>query len=812
MHQRTIRLAGGEVDRVTGLGRIRDRSFRLSGPQCALFDVLVDAGGATVSREELERRLGMEGGAVDAAIRRLRVKLEPDPTTPSHVMSVFGVGYRFVMAPPEPIERVGVPAARHALRGREDDLQRLLSVSRPGAVVLTGPPGVGKSALLAEAARRVEAPAVVFVDVETVGASTLMVAVAVALGISMADLSTEDQIVARAGGALRARTGTVLVLDGAETLADPVVRWVEALLREAPSTRLWVGSRVRLEVGGEHLSLDPLGADAGVALLVERAAALGATLDPATPDTIALAARLDHLPLALELAAARARTMSAASMLARLDDRLRLLSDARADDPRQASLRAALAWSWSLLGPSARRALVRLSVCVTGPDDAVVAALVGPDSSEALRELEAGSWVTRVGERWRVLESVRAWGLAEGGPEVADARRAHAACFAALGKRLRGTGVLDTVGMDALDAWLPDLLAAGAADGSAAVVLTVALHDRFHARGPFGPYLQLVAQALAVAEGAARGMVLTARASVFRRLRRRVDWLADLDEARGLVEPHQASLVAYERAMVLQDLGRFDEASEAAAEARRAALPETESMVAALGVTAEIAARQDRYAEAEELFQRAIRLAEAVAPRRACSLRVTWSVTLHRLGRLDEAESDLRVVLAECSSLRLEVLEATTRYNLATIVAERGRHDEALELVELAEAAWAAAGRTYLCTWATLFRGELALAANRAEQALPLLQEVERAARDAGDGSLLTTVAGVLVAAWSVLGRQREARAALQELLTRDPPPAMAAVAGVFVDPGAPIPALASDADGTTRFLHELLASRRRHG
>ena len=165
----------------------------------------------------------------------------------------------------------------------------------------------------------------------------------------------------------------LLLLDNCEHLIEAAASVADELLRRCPQLRVLATSREGLRVSGELVwPVPPLATGDAVALFVARALAAGATLDP-TDELLAgvsrICARLDGLPLAIELAAARARVFPIQQIAARLDDRFRLLTGgSRTALPRQQTLRAVVDWSYELLFDDERRVFERLAVFPGGCD------------------------------------------------------------------------------------------------------------------------------------------------------------------------------------------------------------------------------------------------------------------------------------------------------------------------------------------------------------------------------------------------------------------------------------------------------------
>ncbi|GAA1397428.1 BTAD domain-containing putative transcriptional regulator [Pseudonocardia kongjuensis] len=277
------------------------------------------------------------------------------------------------VAAPAPATRAG-PAGtpRHrapaltSFIGREDDLARLRSLLAGARLVtVTGPGGAGKTRIVAEVVRDLDRPVEVAELAPLAGPEQLAATVLHAVGgpdLSLGD-RTGPGTLARLRTALAGRE-LLLVLDNCEHLIDPVATLVHDLLGTVPGLTVLATSREPLGVPGEVLH--PLGAldDAQAArLFTDRAAAVapGFTADPATVTEICR--RLDGQPLPIELAAARARTLSAREIADRLADRFRLLvTGSRTVLPRHQTLRAVVDWSWDLLGAAERTLADRFGV------------------------------------------------------------------------------------------------------------------------------------------------------------------------------------------------------------------------------------------------------------------------------------------------------------------------------------------------------------------------------------------------------------------------------------------------------------------
>ena len=354
--------------------------------------------------------------------------------------------------------------------GRADELVRIRARLREGRLVtLVGPGGVGKTRLAtrfaSEIADRVDGDvggAVWLVELESVAAADgVAQAVLAALeprAVGMPDASTRDPL-RRLVEAL-AQTETLMVLDNCEHVVEAVARLVDDLLARCPRLRVLATSREPLGVAGERLCPvpplplpepgQPLDESPAVRLFADRAVAgcPDFKLTEGTEvDVAEVCRRLDGLPLAIELAAARLRAMTLGQLTIRLDDRFRVLANgARSTQDRHRTLRAVVAWSWDLLTAVERRQAARLAV-FPASFTAEAADRVGV-AWETLDTLVDKSLLHMVGERYRMLATIREYGLerlAEDGLTNA-VRAAHAAFFLDLAERaaphLRGAAQL----------------------------------------------------------------------------------------------------------------------------------------------------------------------------------------------------------------------------------------------------------------------------------------------------------------------------------------------------------------------------------
>jgi predicted ATPase/class 3 adenylate cyclase len=322
-----------------------------------------------------------------------------------------------------------LPVQLTSFVGRDGELKRLVEcVAEQPITTLTGVGGVGKTRLALQTAAELGdrfSDGAWFVEIAAINDSALVPnAVASALGIPRAD--GEDASDALVG--YLAHRNLLLVIDNCEQVIEGAAALVARLSRAGASVHVLATSRQPLEVAGEQvvpISPLPVAADAELLsaaemLFVLRAKAAAPAFEITDANAAAvrrLCTRLEGIPLAIELAAARVRSLSPEALLSRLDDRFRLLRGSRRDQSeRHQTLRAAVEWSYDLLDADERELFARLAVFRGGFDlEALeeIADDIDADPLDLLDRLVSRSLVvaeTAVRNRFRILETLRDYG------------------------------------------------------------------------------------------------------------------------------------------------------------------------------------------------------------------------------------------------------------------------------------------------------------------------------------------------------------------------------------------------------------------
>jgi predicted ATPase len=637
--------------------------------------------------------------------------------------------------------RTNVRARSTRFIGRARDLAEIRArLGDLALVVVLGPPGVGKTRLAQEHARSAlaEYPGGAFrCDLaEARDANDVCASIAGALDVPLTGHDT-GALVAQLADAIAARGRALFVLDTFEHLVALAPTTIEVLRERAPAARFLITSRVRTHLEGESLlDLEPLStpgddtdieASEAVQLFVERArhAQKGYALTPEeAPRVAALARELDGLPLAIELAAARLRIFSTATLLDSMNRRLDVLS-ARpgVSVGRHASLRAAIETSWAALEDHERAALAQCSV-FRGTFDLQAAERVidlGPGSPwipDVMHALRDQSLLLKEEDRFRLLVAIRDFAgerLAEG-REAAAAESRHDAYYLAEGRAL----ALATNGPDQIEvrrklaseaqnlvAVHRRALARGDAERAAEAAL--ALQPHYHDRGPLPCSAQLldpiVDAHLSHIDAHLSARVLAARAEVHRTTG---NIARCLEDGRRALE-------------VLGDRG------------------DVETRGAAHLTLAAACCWHHRSAEAEPHWRALEGLASSARGGDRVALRLAGRhKTLLGAARiLDGMPSEARDLLCEARAIHEALGDlrfiAITESNLCLASTHLGRFDEAREHGERASALTRAVGNRRNAASTLTFLGAIALERDDLERAEEIIGEAESMSREMGD-------------------------------------------------------------------------------
>lgn len=455
------------------------------------------------------------------------------PPDSDKVYRVVRVGERWL-----PVAKLpnNLPQQPTSFIGRErelDEVKALLAQAR--LVTLLGMGGLGKTRLSLQVAAEVmpQYPdGAWFIDLTPIRDAALVVDEAA----RVLDVAEEPgrPLVQTLCAQLKERR-LLLILDNCEHLVEPAAQLVAAILRAAPHVRVLASSREALRVPGEQAypilplplpgrgdSVEALAQSTAVRLFVERAQAhkpAFALTEREAPAVAELVARLEGIPLALELAAARVRLLSVGDINSRLKDRFKLLTGGdRTLRKRQQTLRALVDWSYDLLNDSEKCVLERLGVFVGGFDLPAAEAVCGADPVDPLEVLDVlGSLVDKSlvmheereeASRYRMLETIREYAiekLVARGDETATAAR-HCEHFFAFAKQGRDgiRGAEQALWVQRLETERENLRAAtslalaGGVDPFIAVKLAVALAEFWTLRGYVTEGRGVIRAALAV--------------------------------------------------------------------------------------------------------------------------------------------------------------------------------------------------------------------------------------------------------------------------------------------------------------------------
>ncbi|MBC8075676.1 MAG: tetratricopeptide repeat protein, partial [Chloroflexales bacterium] len=622
--------------------------------------------------------------------------IEPEPATLALYEELKRSAAPVLPRPATPARAaLPLPPTRLIDRERElGELAALLAAPTNRLITITGPGGVGKTRLALHVATA-NAPAfadgVCFVPLAPIREpAQVLIAIAQALGVPQNDARPLEQLVAAA----LAQRQLLLLLDNCEHLLPAAATLVAPLLAAAPLVVVLATSRVTLRLTPERrYALAPLSLEsddqtadvhsvqsAAVALFVERAQAARPAVELDYAAMGAICRRLDGLPLAIELAATRARLLNPHKLLARLEQRLPLLSSSLRDVPeRQQTLHATIDWSYQLLDPYQQALFRRLAVFAGGwtvaAAEAVCADLSHPatgvlDALSALLDASLISEMTGTGEpRCTMLETIREYAheqLAAQG-ELARAQELHAGYVVALGAQ----AALELSGANQLE-WLQRC------DDELDNLRTVLSWCSAHAVGA----------GLRLASDLSRFWDVRG----YRREGR--DWLETLldharqpnDPAPAIEERAAGLLVAGMLAMYLSD---FDPATRRLRESLGLyhQLEDQQNIARVLNNLGNVALQQGAYPQAERYYR------ESLALRRELNHTMGMAASLNNLAITTRLQGDPQAAKAYYDqSLTLyqqagdRVAAASVMGHIATILLNQGEYSQAQQLYEASHA------------------------------------------------------------------------------------------------------------------------------
>ena len=606
-------------------------------------------------------------------------------------VSIYQLGDK-TFPPLKTISNTNLPRPASSFIGRERELDEVLGEIRDGArlLTLTGPGGSGKTRLALEAATEL---------VPSYKAGVFWVGLAALREPSLVTDTIAQTLGAKDG--LAAHIGEremLLLLDNLEQVIEAAPE-LSGLVQSCPNLALLVTSRELLRVHGEvEYAVPPLVSSEAVSLFCERS-----RLD-ATDEIAELCARLDDLPLAVELAAARAKALSPAQILDRLSDRLDLLRGGRDAEARQQTLRATIAWSYDLLSEDEQRVFRALAVFVGGCTLEAAEAVAKADLN-TMQSLVEKSLLRFTNDRYWMLETIREYAAERLHNECEDSEilERHARWYLRLAKsahgELRGPSQADW--LERLHAELENLRGAirwaQEHDDSLEVELAGATWYFLSLRGLLREALGYLEQAIETANNAPSldqsellygGAYVALRTGDYAAVGRWGEQRLELGRARGDASVIARSLVSVALAAELQDndLGRAKTLYGEAAQVARD-YGDTRSLGIALSNLGNIAVSEDDLETARLYYQQGLELHGELsdAHGEAGSLASLANLELVE-GDFDEAAALLAESVRIASNLGARELIHICLVSLADVAAQRGEAVRAARLLGAADA------------------------------------------------------------------------------------------------------------------------------
>ncbi|EYF05964.1 hypothetical protein [Chondromyces apiculatus] len=684
------------------------------------------------------------------------------------------------MADPVPAR---VPREVTSFVGRETEIAEIVDrFARGGRLVtLLGAPGAGKTRLAIRLATQA-LPSAVFCAVA--GARTVE-EIASAVG----------HVLAMPGDAidtwLAQQEALLVVLDELEEALSPAAELLERWLTLAPRARFLATSRSPLHLPAETcIEIGPLTSACAITLYRERALAVrGGPVADSTEVITALTERLDRLPLAIELAASRARVLGAGDFLARIESRLDLLRAKReAFGSRHRALRDAIDTSWEALGDAERRGLARASVFQASFSLPAFEHVVGPgprgttavDVLEALCEASLVVFgrtpAAQDHPRFYLYENIRAY-AAEKLDELGDTQAAlalHTGYFARHAADIseaHGRPRAEVLALLALDA--RNIAAACEqslpGDAAEAARLALSLDPLVRARGPLRSHAERITRVLA-APGSLddfrlRGLLLVARAHAHSSLGDVNRALADVAEAQRIVDVFghgdiERQLLAV-LSVVMISRGQFDEGLQRLPPLVRDIDPDADLLFRSIGI---MHLARGSMEQALDSFSRGLALARAHSDENhEAALTALSAVTCHELGRLDEAREGLQRALALARKIGDTFVEGVARHWYGLLCLDEGDTVSARPCLEASRALLETMGDDWFHRSVVGYTGVLEAHAGGWQAARALLTSAVARARREGDHYRFGVFLANLGAVLARLGESAAARDAFAE-------------------------------------------------
>ena len=613
---------------------------------------------------------------------------------------------------------VALPTAPDSLLGRHRDLAVIgkMFSSRARLITLTGPGGIGKTSVAIEAARAQTSSfeQVAYIDLALVDDPEMVLpAVARAAGVDQPDSAQLLDSIGKAVG----DSPVLFVLDNFEHVHEAGAG-IARMLANAPGARVLVTSRAALRVSGEReYPVGPLAREDAIALFKERALAVRPDVefdDDAIDAINEICARLDGLPLAIELAAARVRLLAPRAVVGQLGKRLDLLIHGALDLPqRQQTVRATIDWSYRLLEEPDRELLARMSVFAGGATLAAIHHICASGDDEIavlnrLHRLAENSLIWSSADvdgqqRFRMLELIREFAR----ERVADERetellgRRHAEYFAdqasLFGPKLQSSNL--TEGLRFFDADYANLLEslAWARDGREADLelgLLDWLGDYWYFRGHYAEPWRWFEHALGLdASPERRAAVLRGAGGLRVRMGdltgARELFVSSLEICERLDDRHGMARALSGLEGCLARMGEFDLAEQAGSRAIEMVrgLGDHRRLALAVSNAGYTALQRGRVDDARERFEEALELAMGVDDAEAMSLaQQNLGLLLVIAGELDRAENLSALGLEGAIALREHLGILAGLVAIAAVRARRGDLEGAARLLGLIDA------------------------------------------------------------------------------------------------------------------------------